>query len=312
MKTKLLAKLIIIVWLQKNDWQAGVDSVRQNIDLIQEVSPAWFAPSADGSVVQLPGVPVDDPALVSVVRTHGVHLRPIIMNAPTAGFDADLLRTIFSNPALENKHIAAITDLVNTRQYDGVDIDSEGLASNELNQLADFITKLGSQLHANGKTLAVDLQAKYAGQNSPALRQIAAAADSVRLMVYPEHDASTSPGSIASLGWIRDRLSAARGDIPADKLALGMATYAMSWNPSGSGTWAAMAQPIIAKGATRISRDSDGVASFNDGRRVVYFEDAQSIGRKMEVAGKLGISQFALWRLGGEDPTIWALLRSVR
>lgn len=303
--------IFVIAWLHANDWQAGVDSVKQNAGVICEASPAWYAPTADGGVAALAGVPVDDPALLGIVRANKITLRPIIMNTSKKGFDPKLIGPILDEPAISQKHVEAIVALIAQKKYDGIDLDYESIAPSELPKLADFVELLAVALHRMDKTLAVDLQAKFAGQDPDALRRIGRAADSVRLMVYPEHNAATDPGPIASLGWINQRLKAALADIPAEKLALGMATYAMTWDPDGSGSWEAIAEPAV-KNGVKISRDRDGVPSFKDGGKTVYFEDAVSIAKKIEAAQKLGVRNIAFWRLGGEDPAVWKLFKNPR
>ncbi len=51
---------------------------------------------------------------------------------------------------------------------------------------------------------------------------------------------------------------------------------------------------------------------FIDKSGTVWCEDAESIKKKIEMAEKLGIDRFALWRLGGEDPGIWKILKKVQ
>ena len=58
-----------------------------------------------------------------------------------------------------------------------------------------------------------------------------------------------------------------------------------------------------------IERDGESGTPFfrfsaPEGDHTVYFEDADSIERKLDVIRHLGLTAVVLWRLGGEDPAL--------
>ena len=306
------APITITVWLHKYDWGAGVASLAAEGDLVSTVSPAWYRADASGNILPIEGASVDDPKFLAMVRPHKITLRPLVMNTSGSKFDPDLIRGVLGDEKIGTQQTTAIALLVRDKGYDGIDLDYENISPDELPNLAHFVTMLAAALHKESKTLAVCIEWKYAGKYPEAWRAIAEAADSVELMAYSEHNPSTGPGPIASPSLIKERLKSVLNSVPADKLTLGMAIYAVSWSPKGatSGTWSSLVEPTIKKG-TLVSRDPATSTPFlKDSGTMIYYEDATSIIAKMKIATALGVHDFAFWRLGGEDPAIWSAIIS--
>jgi spore germination protein YaaH len=56
---------------------------------------------------------------------------------------------------------------------------------------------------------------------------------------------------------------------------------------------------------------STALVRAGDGQTVTYFDDADSLARKLALAGELGMGGVAVWRLGFEDPAVWSVLPPV-
>ena len=67
---------------------------------------------------------------------------------------------------------------------------------------------------------------------------------------------------------------------------------------------------MVLQGAT-ISHDANGEATYTYGSDVVYFQDATSYQRKVDMLKQKHpqIGGFAHWALGQEDPAIWNIIR---
>ncbi|MCL4529286.1 MAG: glycosyl hydrolase family 18 protein, partial [Chloroflexi bacterium] len=227
-------------------------------------------------------------------------------------FDRNLILRFFTDTSWGAKNIAAIITRAVQKNYCGVTLDYEDPGTVNLPLFAAFVRALAANLRINGITLAVAMEWKYAKEAAGAWQTIGEACETVAFMGYPEHNPGTAPGPLASLALLETRLKAVARSVPIQKIALGMATYAVRWssNKATTGTWTSIVQPALANG-TRIMRDKENAAPhFTDSMGVVWYEDAKSIQKKMQMAASLGISRFALWRLGGEDPEIWKMLRN--
>ena len=135
-------------------------------------------------------------------------------------------------------------------------------------------------------------------------------------MGYDYHWASSKPGPVAPIGWIRAVLRYAKTQIPAGKIILGVPLYGYDW-VGRQGT------PVSWLQVFRLSNQYGVRPRFNDasqspwfdytdasGRRhVVWFENGPSTKAKFEAAENAGIGGVYVWMYGFEDTSIWTALR---
>ncbi|MBI5090100.1 MAG: hypothetical protein HZB15_14895, partial [Actinobacteria bacterium] len=151
--------------------------------------------------------------------------------------------------------MAAITNLVVSRNYDGIDLDYEGFAFSDGQSSwaatrpnwAKFVIELGASLHGNGKLLSVTVPPIWDNGTSgywvyswhdrnPAL-DIMPAVDRLRLMVYDWNVAKAGP--VSPMSWVNNVLSYVKTAVPADqlrKVQMGVPTYGRSWATVVSGS----------------------------------------------------------------------------
>jgi spore germination protein len=305
------------------DQDRGFASVERNLGVLSEVSPWWYALNQAGEVVpQHVGVTRIDSAVVASLQARRIRVIPTISNHRDGSWDTEVVSRVLGNPELTRAHIRSIVDLVVGQGYDGIDIDYENLRSTDRYFFSDFVRQLSTALRAHGRTLAVDLHPKTsdAGVDERNLAQdyaaIGAAADQVRIMAYDFHWASSAPGPVAPVKWVDEVVAWTATQVPKEKIVLGLPLLGYDW-VAGSGepvTWEE-AQVRVALHRAGVHYDSGSQApwfSYVDdaGREhTIWFEDARSIAAKLGLARSHGISGTFFWRLGGEDPQIWPLVR---
>jgi hypothetical protein len=166
-------------------------------------------------------------------RLHAAGLRvlPSIANITDGKWAYQPVGPMLHSPALMARQVAAIVALVQRHDYAGVDIDYENLHAGDRQAFSTFVRDLAAAPHAHGKLLPVAVFAKTsnAGTDPRNVAQDYAAigrvADQVRLMGYDYHWATSPPGPIAPVGWIRAVLRYAKTQIPASKIILGIPLY---------------------------------------------------------------------------------------
>ncbi len=303
------------------DQARGLRSVADAGRAVTEVSPSWYAPAADGSiVVQQQGAVDDSPSAVAQLRANGALVVPAIANYRNKIWDRAVVSAILADPVKRTQHVAHIAALVNTRGYDGIDIDYEHLGAADRQPFTAFVTQLGLALHANGKLLSVTLHPKTSEPGDQPKNQaqdyaaIGRVADEVRIMLYDYHWATSSPGALAPINWVRSVMTWAATQIPRQKLVLGAGTYGYDWVGSRGTSlmWTEIMKRARANGATVRYSTAKQAPYFtyvdSRGRKhTVWFENARSIAAKKVVMRNIGASGMHYWRLGGEDPKIWLL-----
>ena len=227
---------------------------------------------------------------------------------------------VFADPARSIVLVEAIVARIAAQGYDGLDLDFEELQASDRNAFSRFARHCARRLHDRGKRLIVTVQpqAKPETRDGPGahdLEALAAAADEVRMMAYHEHYATSPPGAAASLPWVESLVDYALRFVPRDKLVLAIYVGGWRWT-RGRGEQLSFAE---AAGAVRelgvpVERSHEaGVphaqAGAAQGPVEIWYEDGCSLERKAELARRRGIRGVALWRLGQEDVSLYALLK---
>jgi spore germination protein YaaH len=305
------------------DQLRATQSIEDAGTALTEISPSWYAPAADGSiVVQLDGNVDDSSAAVARLRAHGALIVPALANYRNKSWNADVVGAILADPARRSHHVQRIRALVRSRGFDGIDIDYEHLDSADRQPFTAFVTELATGLHADGKLLSVTLHPKTSepgGQPKNHAQDYAAigrVADEVRIMVYDYHWDTSAAGALAPIDWVRAVMTWAVTQIPAHKLVMGVATYGYDW-VGMQGTSLMFAEIM------RRARSQEAIVRYSRAKEAphfryvdrlgrehhVWFENARSLAAKKSVMLAAGGGGMHYWRLGGEDPAIWASSR---
>ena len=215
--------------------------------------------------------------------------------------------------------------------YHGLSLDFESLGDDAGPAYMAFIRELYADLHRRGLQLYVNTAVATSDND---LKQIAASSDGIILMNYDEHQTTSDPGPIASQDWFVDNLTRVLKVVPKKKLICAVGNYGYDWtlsNPpapkKGSHKKPVKPQVIftddfpVAEAWQRAS-DADADLDLDDDslnphfeyidedtnqRHVVWFLDGVTLLNQMRAARQLGLTTFALWRLGWEDNSMWSI-----
>jgi spore germination protein YaaH len=306
--------------------QHGTQVVLDNRRAVNEVSPWIYGLDSSGQIVpqyhpeQAPLISTD----ISRLRAEGALIVPSLANVTNFQFSYQPAAGILHNPAQMTQQISAIVGLVEANHYAGIDIDFEDLHAGDRQGLTTFCERLAQALHARGKVLSVALFAKTsnAGTSPTNAAQdyhaIGKVADQVRLMGYDYHWATSPPGPVAPVGWLRDVLNYAKTQIPPDKIVLGVPLYGYDWS-GGFGTGVSWLDTLrlVRQYHAQVHYDTQAQApwfTYTDAaghKHTVWFENAESSRAKFAVAQGAGIGGVYLWMYGYEDTGTWPALRQV-
>jgi cellulose synthase/poly-beta-1,6-N-acetylglucosamine synthase-like glycosyltransferase/spore germination protein YaaH/peptidoglycan/xylan/chitin deacetylase (PgdA/CDA1 family) len=212
-----------------------------------------------------------------------------------------------------------VAQFLSSDRFRGLMVDFEAFPKVGQPGYLALLQELSSDLHARGLKLYVSVPYHNDEFDYPA---VAAAADGVVVMNYDEHFPGGTPGPVASQDWFVQNLTFARSVIPQDKLICAIANYGYDWvlkPKKGKLPPDARDTSVTVQEAWLAARDSDEDITFDDDaqnphfsylderslRHDVWFTDAVTALNHMRAAQSLGIRTFALWRLGGEDRSLW-------
>ena len=271
---------ILTGWIPYYSIKTSLPAAINNADLIKEVMPFWYTLKFNGKsqstvVTDLytpanPSVPMAQ--TVGALRNAGFALIPTI----TDGTEKGVLAALLAKPAARTQIVQAITSMVMTNNYDGVDLDFEGFAFVDGNASwsktaplwTAFVKELSASLRDQKKLLSVstpyvlDPKGAQKGYYVYAWAAIAPYIDRLRIMTYDYSVAKVGP--IGPISWTERTLQYAVSVMPASKVYIGIAGYGRDWVTSVSGVCPANVASVIkggAKAATFVMRDAQTLAA---------------------------------------------------
>jgi spore germination protein YaaH len=325
----------------------GVNAVSRHAELVKDVSFFWFRATRTSQVVeQEPGAQPSPAKLydaVQAVRSLGV---PAYVTVNDAGFDATAMARLLGDRQRRATLVTNLAQAAADAGADGLDIDfehmnfgSDGASRTAVKKrFPRFLAQLQARLHADGRKLSVALPARTGARDGSwevfDYRAIAPTVDRARVMAYDYHVPSGRPGPVAPLSWVND-VARFAGATFGRKASLGLPAFGYNWHvkrlsgtcPAGatsptSGTTRAFRALAAREGVTpTYAKSATGYTfayrrTFSDGtstcrvKRTVWFEDSRSVKDKLPLLRRHGLGSVAIWRLGGERPATWRVLRA--
>ena len=307
---------INLAWHQvtTQDANANIDSVLSEASGVNVISPTWFSASDNnGNISSLASSDY-----VTAAHEKGVEVWALAGNVDSSGVD---MTQVFTNTSsreqLESQLISAAIEY----KLDGINLDFENLSPQVGDAYIEFIRELSILCRKNNVVLSVDVAPQLASTSFYNRKEMGVVADYVILMAYDEHYAGSEAGSVSSLPWVKESVQNMLSIVPAEKLVLGIPLYTRLWQIASDGTVSSSAygmqdiQDILnERGVTATWDDTTGqnFAQYEeDGNTYqVWIEDADSIGKKLEVMRDNGLAGCASWKVGFETSDIWGVISS--
>ena len=303
--------LFVVATLPPENVVTGSAVLAAHADVVDEITPCVHRIGRRGGIA---GVFAAHDAhavaeSMAVLRAGGRPLLPGISDED--GASASDVREMLRDPAVSSRHVWALADLVRRRDHAGLEVRYAALAERD-EEAVSFTRRLAEALHADDRRLAIAIEPDDTG--APAIAaEVAAAVDEVRIATYDFHWASSQPGPLAPLDWLRQQIARAARTVAAEKLVAGVPAAGYHWAGS-EGTAidhdeaVALAEQVV---DGRVGRDpASGSRWFAwtdalDTRHEVWFEDASTLAVKCATAAEAGVRAVSLWLAANPDPALW-------
>jgi spore germination protein len=302
--------------LQLTLWTDGTAasnaSARAHAAAAAILSPTGWEVESDGG---LQGTP--NPVTLAAAAAAHRPVWPVLKNDDAGSRGTDLL---LNSASASSTLIAAVVSQVRSLGLAGVNLDFEGVPGTDESALTAFAAQLSTALHAVGAGLSIDVVPhSLAGTDSASAAYddpgLAAVADYLVVMTYDESWSIGAPGPVAGVDWQAAELAGTMPGVPADKIVLGIPLYARSWSGGRvtDGGYASMVPQALSE--SDVSYDYDFAAAtpalvsdVPGGYAQLWFDDADSLLRKIDAVSSLGLGGVAAWVAGDEDPAFWSVI----
>ncbi len=277
----------------------------------------------DGSLTPVQG----DGAIIEAARRQRVMPLMVLTNVEEGSFSQELATQILGDESLQQKVLDEALDVIQEKNYAGLDVDFEYLGAENREPYNAFMQRAAALLKPRGYTLSSALAPKtrgdqpgvlYEGHDYSAHGQIN---DFIFFMTYEWGWSGGPPMAVSPIDQVRQVMEYAVSVVPRDKIMMGIPLYGYDWTlpyvPGGA--WARVLSPqqaieLAAQYGVSIQYDPTSQAPFfrytdQQGRQhEVWFEDARSIQAKFNLVKELGIRGFYYWVLGRDFPQNWLLI----
>jgi len=311
----------VSAWLPNWDLKQAYQSFEDNSDVINTISPFWYNVAEDGTLILKKAS--EDQHIIDLAKKKKILLIPTITNS----FKGATVSPIFNDPEIKKNNIQIIVDKVLEKGYDGIDIDYEGIYSDDKDVFTAYIKDLSYALHAKGKKITIAIQPKSfptflkfgdRGQDWMAIQKYV---DEFRIMAYDYGWRGSIPRPVAPYYWVEDVIKYALAKVPKEKIYLGVPFYGYGWSDDFFSTYTyATIELILSKYGVNFQYDPAQktnrlfyVSEFDKRDQKfpheVWFENHVSLEAKLDLVKKYNLAGIAIWRLGKEDKGNWRSIK---
>ncbi len=222
-------------------------------------------------------------------------------------FHPETIRALASDSTVLGQTAGRAAALLGGAGYRGLILDFEGLTPDDLDVLIRVSSAFADSARAHGVSpigMAIPATDTAGYPGRPLLRSV----DFLVVMLYDQHWLTSPPGAISSPDWAMRALGVRAADIGSSRVVAAFPTYGYQWRADSATAVVSFAD------AERLARDahvplqrdpaSSTLHAESDGWSV-WVSDAVLLDSLVRGARRTGITKFALWRLGLEDPRFW-------
>jgi cellulose synthase/poly-beta-1,6-N-acetylglucosamine synthase-like glycosyltransferase/peptidoglycan/xylan/chitin deacetylase (PgdA/CDA1 family)/spore germination protein YaaH len=327
--------------------EPSYSSLKAHIHQIDMLFPDWLHVStADGKlsgatslfpvkvydVVDAAGVHNVDPenrvARTIAAAKEDTEIFPMLNDYDVAAgkWNGEVIGQMLEDPAArQSLHIQLDKFLSANPSYRGICLDFEEIPDKDANLYAEWLQEIYSDLHAKNLRLYVNVQVSAPDS---VLKPLAENSDGIILMNYDQHEESSGPGPIAAQDWFEGNLAHVLTLVPKQKVICALGNYGYDWStplpekgkkPSNKvldtedlSVQEAWQRAADAEADVHLEGDElNPHFAYDDEdehvRHQVWFLDGVTTLNELRAARQLGLRTFALWRLGEEDGSMWAI-----
>lgn len=302
------------------------DVLNETLPYLSSLSVFSYGFTMDGNLIP---PALDDSFMISAALEEGV--RPVLTLTPLGpdgNFNNALITSVVNDQAAKDNLLANLLTTVQTKNFQGADIDFEYIRPEDRIPFAEFVADVRNLLSPYGYHVSVALAPKTSDTQAGLLYEgkdyglLGEAADSVLLMTYEWGYTYGPPMAVAPLNQVRRVVEYAITRITPSKIDLGIPNYGYDWTlPFIQGS--SRATTVSNQEAVRIAIEADVPIQFdevamspffryekNGQQHEVWFEDVRSYREKFSLLPMYGLRGMGYWQIMRFFRPNWLLLEN--
>jgi spore germination protein YaaH len=242
----------------------------------------------------------------------GMRLMAIVTNAVGGRFHPDPVRRLAADQSSLARAAGDVARRLTGAHYRGLVIDLEGFVAADRDVVSTVTRAIADSARRRGVTpIAVAVPALDTAAFPG--RSFVPAADYLLVMLYDQHWTTSAPGPLAAPDWVRAATALRVAEVGARHIVAALPLYGYRWPTTGPAAAVSFAdaQRDAANANLRLQRDAatSTLRATSPGAWDMWVSDAGLIDTLMRTVRAQGIETIALWRLGQEDPAVWAVVK---
>lgn len=225
-------------------------------------------------------------------------------------FHPETIRVLAENAVERARTAGAVGSAAGSAGYRGLILDFEGLTPADLDGLISVAREIADSARAHGVS-PVAMAIPATDTVSYPARPLLGAVDLLVVMLYDQHWLTSPPGPISAPIWAARALGMRVGEVGPSRLVAALPVYGYQWR-SDSATAVvsfADAERLARLAHVPLTRDPASSTLHAESQSwSVWVSDATLVDTLVRGARTLGVTKFALWRLGLEDPRVWTTI----
>lgn len=288
--------------------QGSFESLQRHAGVIDALIPEWLLVGGGMSEVTQDS-PTEESAVRDWMRQHARHVEvyPLLTSKLSVAETGGRLAV----PSKRSSLASAAVSYIRKNGYQGLAVSFPDLPATSHTHLVMFLRELGNQIRAEGRKIILVVPPN---EEDYRYQELGRVADYLLISTYYRSAYPKSPGPITSQGWFERQIADQFKRVDRSQLIVGLGSFGREWcgadvvrQISVQAAWA-----LLEQARAELNFDLKTLnPSFNfvDSQGLshdVWFLDGVTGYNQAASALALQPAGLAVWRLGLEDPSIWA------
>jgi cellulose synthase/poly-beta-1,6-N-acetylglucosamine synthase-like glycosyltransferase/peptidoglycan/xylan/chitin deacetylase (PgdA/CDA1 family)/spore germination protein YaaH len=235
-------------------------------------------------------------------------------DAAHGGFDTKDIYRIIKNKKLRTTFINSVATQLAKYHFQGINLELDNIKDRHEKNFVQFEKEFYEILHPQGYLVTTNA---WPEDDQYDLTKLQHYNDFLFIMAIDEHTEDTNAGDLSNQRWVEEILDNVCLKIPSEKVILTVQGGGYDWAENTTG------KSISYQQAISFAQENKSKITFDPGsanlhytyldldslEHTVYFTDAATNFNVIRKADDWATGGVALWRLGAEDPRLWAFFQ---